>query len=189
MLNEAAKVKIALLERGIKPADVAAGTGLDLGYVYNLLSAMSEKANARFSLDAAPEASDSHGVLDPAAANTSIEWVELCGKVGFTVVALKAPYSPELWQNSGFEKRLGAELAAANLGHLDSVKWFDPITFFFYVNTKDLAAGLQLMKARLAVIGLLPRVKIGCADQAAKVWRRFWPESGEAITPNPVAGS
>ena len=38
MQNSATRAKIAMLERGLKPADVAVGTGLTLGYVYNVLS-------------------------------------------------------------------------------------------------------------------------------------------------------
>ena len=40
----------------------------------------------------------------------------------------------------------------------------------------DLAAGLQLVKTRLAAIGLLAHVKIGYADLDAKTWRVFYPE-------------
>jgi len=142
---------------------------------------MSEQ-NPRFSLGSAPEAAAASNPLDPAAANECIEWVDLAGKLGFTVVAVQAHYCEELWAVSGFEKSLGRELTEANLGHLDSVKWFNPITFYFLVNTQNLAAGLLLIKARMAAIGLLPRVKIGCADQESRTYRTLYPEAEKVGT-------
>jgi len=140
---------------------------------------MSE-TNPRFSQGAAPEAAAAHDPVDPAAANLSLEWFDICGKIGFTVVAVQAPYSPELFKNSGFEKALGSELTEAGLGHLDSIKWFNPIAFYFYLHTKNLAAGLQLIKSRLAAIGLLPQVKIGVADAESKTFRVYYPEVEKA---------
>jgi hypothetical protein len=137
---------------------------------------MSEGTNPRFSQVPAPASAAGGQALDPAQANTSTEWIKLCAQIGFTAVVIWAPYSPELWQNSGFEKALSTQLTAANLGHLDSVKWFNPISFFFYLYTTSLPAGLQLIKARLSAIGLLPHVKIGVADPEAKTWRVFFPE-------------
>jgi transcriptional regulator with XRE-family HTH domain len=142
---------------------------------------MREEANRRFSRETW-EARQAPNAIDPAAANENIEWVELIGKLGLTAVAVRAPYSAELWQNSGFEEDLGRELAEAHLGEYDSARYFNPITFFFYVRTQDLAAGLQLIKARLAAIGLLPSVKIGVADHESKAWRVFYPELGPADT-------
>jgi transcriptional regulator with XRE-family HTH domain len=143
---------------------------------------MREEANPRFSQETTRAAGQAPNAIDPAAANESIEWVELIGKLGLTAVAVRAPYSAKLWQNSGFEEDLGRELAEAHLGDYDSARYFNPIIFFFYVRTQDLAAGLQLIKARLAAIGLLPSVKIGVADQESKVWRVFYPELGPAGT-------
>jgi hypothetical protein len=115
------------------------------------------------------------GAIDPAAFNVSWEWNEDMGKIGFAVAFIRAPYSPALWENSGFEKRLGGELTEAGLGHLDSEKWGNPVTFFFYLHSKSLAAGLQLIKSRLAAIGLLQHVRIGYADAGDKCWRTFYP--------------
>jgi hypothetical protein len=114
--------------------------------------------------------------VDPADANGCPEWIEDMGKIGLSVAFIQAPYSSALWANADFEKRLGSELSGARLGHLDSAKYGIPITFFFYLNSKSLAAGLQLIKARLAAIGLLPHVKIGYADPGDKCWRTFHPE-------------
>ena len=113
--------------------------------------------------------------IDPSDANACPEWLEAMGKIGFSVAFIEAPYSPALWANADFEKRLGSELTEAGLGHLDSAKYGNPITFFFYLNSKSLAAELQLIKARLAAIGLLPHVKIGYADTGDKCWRMFYP--------------
>jgi transcriptional regulator with XRE-family HTH domain len=143
---------------------------------------MSEETTPRFSQETTRTAGQTPNAIDPAAANETIEWVELIGKLGLTAVAVRAPYSAELWQNSGFEEDLGRELAEAHLGQYDSARYFNPITCFFYVRTQDLAAGLQLIKARLAAIGLLPSVKIGVADQESKAWRVFYPELGPAGT-------
>jgi hypothetical protein len=143
---------------------------------------MSEETTPRFSQETTRAAGQAPNAIDPAAANETIEWVELIGKLGLTAVAVHAPYSAELWQNSGFEEDLGRELAEAHLGHYDSARYFNPIIFFFYVRTQDLAAGLQLIKARLAAIGLLASVKIGVADQESKAWRTFYPELGPAGT-------
>ncbi len=141
---------------------------------------MSQEIKPRFDPGAAPEASAAGNSLDPAAANTCIEWLDVAGKVGFTVVAVVAPYSEELWAVSGFEKTLGRELNEAGLGHYDSAKWFNPIAFFFYVSTQRLAVGLQTIKQRLGEIGLLSRVKIATADPETKTWRIFWPEADKA---------
>jgi hypothetical protein len=128
-----------------------------------------------------PEAAAAHDPVDPASANTCIEWLDTVGKVGFTVVAVQAPYSAELWQNSGFEKALGNELAAANLGFYDSMKPFNPLAFFFYVPSKFVVAALEIIKARLAAIGLLPHVTIGYADPESKGYRRvMFPKDGKA---------
>lgn len=135
---------------------------------------MSNGLNPRFSQGAAPGAGAP--AIDPADANGCLEWLDDMGKIGFSVACIRAPYSPALWQNSDFEKRLGSELTEAGLGHLDSAKYGNPITFFFYLHSKSLAAGLQLMKARLAAIGLLPHVRIGYADLGDKCWRTFYPE-------------
>ena len=115
------------------------------------------------------------GAIDPAAFNVSWEWNEDMDKIGFAVAFIRAPYSPALLENSGFEKRLGGELTEAGLGHLDSEKWGNQVTFFFYLHSKSLAAGLQLIKSRLADIGLLQHVRIGYADAGDKCWRTFYP--------------
>ena len=142
---------------------------------------MSNIQNPRFAQGAAPGADAPTGPIDPAAANTCIEWLDTVGKVGFTVVAVQAPYSAELWQNSGFEKALGNELAAANLGFYDSMKPFNPLVFFFYVPSKFVVAALEIIKARLAAICLLPHVTIGYADPESKGYRRvMFPKDGKA---------
>jgi hypothetical protein len=142
--------------------------------------------NRSASFDARLEAVAGHvtpdGAIDPADANGNLEWLETMGKAGFSVACIQAPYSPELRANSDFEKRLGSELAEAGLGHLDSAKWGDPVTFFFYLHSKSLAAGLQFIKSRLAAIGLLPQVRIGYADTGDKCWRKFYPELETAGT-------
>lgn len=135
---------------------------------------MSAERNPRFDQEAAPPAKAPESA-DPAAANIDWEWNMDMGKIGFSVAFIQAPYSPALWENSGFEKRLDSELTEAGLGHLDSEKWGNPITFFFYLHSKSLAAGLQLVKFRLTNIGLLPHVKIGWADCQDKCWRVFHP--------------
>jgi len=149
---------------------------------------MSEEAN-RFSGEPAP--GNARGVtdsvtvtsagtsraIDPAAANFCTEWVAgVCAKIGLTAVVIGAPYSPELWANSGFEARLDEELRAAHLGHYDSAKFGNPIAFFFYLSSERLTEGLQLIKDRLSAIGLLSQVKIGYSDSDAKRWRVFYPE-------------
>ena len=141
---------------------------------------MSNRLSARFSQGAAP--APSAPTADPADANGCLEWLEGMGKIGFSVACIRAPYSPALWANSDFEKRLGSELTEAGLGHFDSAKYGDPITFFFYLHSKSLAAGLQLMKTRLAAIGLLPHVRIGYADTGDKCWRKYYPELGRGGT-------
>jgi hypothetical protein len=130
----------------------------------------------RFSVRQQPAIAAKPEQVDPADANGCPEWLEDMGKIGLSVAFIKAPYSPALWANSDFEKRLGSELTEARLGHLDSAKYGNPIVFFFYLNSKSLAAGLQLIKARLAAIGLLPHVRIGYADPGDKCWRTFYPE-------------
>ena len=137
---------------------------------------MTDDLHPRFSQRAAPGADAPSGAIDPANANGCPEWIEDMGKIGFTVAFIQAPYSPALWANSGFEKRLGSELIEAGLGHLDSAKWGNPTTFFFYLRSGRLAAGLQLIKSRLAAIELLPHVKVGYADPGDKCWRIFSPE-------------
>jgi len=142
---------------------------------------MSE-TNPRFSQETRTAAGQYPKTADPAAANENIEWIELGLSIGLSVVAVQAPYSSELWNNAGFENALGSELTQAGLGHYDSAKYFNPIAFYFYLKTESLAAGLQLIKARLAAIGLLPSVKIGVGDQESKTWRVFYPEPGQAGT-------
>jgi len=139
---------------------------------------MSNDLHPRFSQGAAPGV----GVptIDPADANGCREWIETMGTAGFSVAFIQASCSPAVWENSDFEKRLGTELSEAGLGHLDSTKWGNPIVFFFYLHSKSLAAGLQLIKSRLAAIGLLPHVRIGFADTGDKCWRTFYPELGRA---------
>ena len=135
----------------------------------------------RFSEGAAPQAGIPPLPVDPADANLGLEWIELCDKVGFTVVVVEAPYSPALWQKSGFEECLEVTLGNVGLGHLDSVKYGNPIKFFFYVPSARLQAGLQLMHNDLYGRGLLPHVKIGYADKESKTWRRVvFPEEGGA---------
>ena len=141
---------------------------------------MSNDLAPRFSQGAAPGAGAP--MVDPADANGCLDWLEDMGKIGFAVACIKAPYSPALWANPDFEKRLGSELTEAGLGHLDSAKYGNPIMFFFYLHSESLAAGLQLIKSRLAAIGLLPHVRIGYADTGDKCWRRFYPELERAGT-------
>ena len=137
---------------------------------------MSNDLHPRFSMSSEPSAEPPPAHVDPADANGCPEWLEDMGKVGFTVAFIQAKYSPALWANSNFEKRLGSELTEAGLGHLDSAKWGNPTTFFFYLRSGRLAAGLQLIKSRLAAIELLPHVKVGYADPGDKCWRIFSPE-------------
>ena len=146
----------------------------------------------RFGQDAVPAGATPPSSVDPAIYNTSLEWIKLCAKIGFTVVVVKAPWSPELWQNSGFEEDLGSELTEANLGHYDSAKYGkhvhsdgakygNPVTFFFCVHSPKLPAALRLIKDRLAAIGLLPHVKIAYADLDPLAWRRVsFLEGGKA---------
>ena len=123
------------------------------------------------------------GSADPAAANECIEFIELVGKVGLTVVVVQARWSAELWAVNGFEETLGRELDQARLGIYDGLKVANPtVAFYFHLNTERLAEGLLLIKARLAAIGLLPVVKIGVADQESKTYRVFYPEAGQAGT-------
>jgi hypothetical protein len=136
---------------------------------------MTDDLHPRFSQRAAPGADAPGGAIDPANANNCPEWIESMGKINFTVAFIQAPYSPALWANSNFEKRLGSELTEAGLGRLDSVKWGNPITYFFYLHSERLAAGLQIMKSRLEAIGLFPHIKIGYADPGDKCWRTFYP--------------
>jgi hypothetical protein len=137
---------------------------------------MTEKTNPRFSQDPALASAGAPQAVDPAAANSSIEWLDICAKIGLTAVVVHAGYGPKLWEVSGFEKQLDSELRTAHLGYLDSVKYFNPLAFFFYVPTEKLVDGLQFIKANLEGIGLLPHsVKIGYADLEAKVWRTFYP--------------
>jgi hypothetical protein len=128
--------------------------------------------NPRFSIEDAPDWGLLHTPVDPADANLCDEWIEVLDKVGFTPVLVKADYSPELWQNAGFEERLGAELTDAKLGSYDSAKYGNPIKFFFLVASSRLPAGLQFISTRLAAIGLLPHVIIGYADKDSKTWRQ-----------------
>src|ERR1035438_6355447 len=137
---------------------------------------MSSERPQRFSVRQQPAIAAKPEQVDPADANGCPEWLEDMGKVGFTVAFIQAKYSPALWANSNFEKRLGSELTEAGLGHLDSAKWGNPTTFFFYLRSGRLAAGLQLIKSRLAAIELLPHVKVGYADPGDKCWRIFSPE-------------
>jgi hypothetical protein len=141
---------------------------------------MSNDLHPRFEQGAAPGADAPTGPVDPSDFNGCPKWIEDMGKIGFTVAIVQAPYSPALWANSDFEKRLGTELIEAGLGHLDSAKWGNPISYFFYLKSGSLAAGLQLIKSRLAAIELLPHVKIGYADPGDKCWRTFYPELEKA---------
>ena len=136
---------------------------------------MSNDLHPRFSMSYEPSAEPPPAHVDPAAANGCTEWLAGMGKINFTVAFIQAPYSPALWANSGFENSLGTELTEAGLGHLDSAKWGNPITYFFYLHSGSLAAGLQLIKSRLAAIELLPHVKVGYADCQDKCWRVFHP--------------
>jgi hypothetical protein len=142
---------------------------------------MSEETNPRFSLGPTTASAGEPQALDPAAANETIEWVgDVCAKIGLTAVVVQAPYSLQLWQNSGFEERLGEELGAAHLGHYANAKFGNPISFFFYVASEKLVEGLQFLEARVSGIGLLPQCKIGYADLEAKVWRLFYPRVEKA---------
>jgi hypothetical protein len=134
------------------------------------------KHASRFSMSSEPSAEPPPAHVDPADANGCPEWQEDMGKLGFTVTFIQMLHSPALWANSGFEERLDGELTVFKLGQLDSVKWGNPATFFFYLHSARLAMGLQLIKTRLAVIELLPYVKIGYADTSDKCWRIFYPE-------------
>jgi len=155
---------------------------------------MSNDLHPRFAMPHAPGAGAPSGAVDPADVLASREWIELCAKIGFTLVAVKAPWSPELWQNSGFEEDLGRELTDANLGHYDSSKhgkfahsngpkYGNPITFLFCLHSTKLLAALQFMKARLAAIGLLPHVRILYVDPDPAMYRRvLFLEDGKAGT-------
>ena len=144
---------------------------------------MSEETNPRFSQGTATAAGQAPGAADPVAANESIEWIETFGKVGLTVVVVQARWLAQLWAVNGFEEALGEELNQARLGVYDGLKVADhTVAFYCHCNTERLAAGLQLIKARLAAIGLLPMVKIGIADQEARSWRIFYPEAGQVGT-------
>ena len=134
------------------------------------------KHASRFSMSSEPSAEPPPAHVDPAAANGCPEWQEDMGKLGFTVAFIQILHSPALWANSGFEERLDGELTVFKLGQLDSATWGNPATFFFYLHSARLAAGLQLLKSRLAIIELLPNVKIGYADASDKCWRMFYPE-------------
>lgn len=143
---------------------------------------MNSELHPRFSQGAAPAAGAPSGAIDPAYANGNLEWLDTMGKAGFSIGYVRAPYTPALWANSDFEKRLGSELTEAGLGHLDSVEWGNPIIFFFYLHSKSLAAGLQLIKSRLAAIGLLSHVEIGYADPVDECWRTLYPGLEKAGT-------
>ena len=146
----------------------------------------------RFGQGAVPADAIPPSSVDPADANVSLEWLKVCAKIGLTVVAVKAPYSPQLWENSGFEEDLGRELHEAKLGFYDSAKYGEFLQsknvknqsqaiFFFCVPTKKLPAALQLIRAALAAIGLLPHVGIGHADRECKQYRRvLFLEDGKA---------
>ena len=146
------------------------------------LKRMSEQSNPRFSQDTAPTSEHPPSALDPSDANWDIRWHRTCRKLGFTIVLVKVPRSEQLWQNPGWEDRLGEELDAAHLGTFDSALWANPVFYFFLVSTKNMVAALNLIKARLAQIGLLPEVQIGVADQEAGDWRAFYPEPVKAGT-------
>jgi hypothetical protein len=146
----------------------------------------------RFGQDAVPADAIPPSSVDPADANVSLEWLEVCAKIGLTVVAVKAPYSPQLWENSGFEEDLGRELHEAKLGFYDSVKHdaflrknsakqLNRIVFFFCVPSKKLPAALQFIRAKLAAIGLLHSAKIAYADPESITYRRvLFLEDGKA---------
>ena len=145
---------------------------------------MSNDPRPRFAMPPAPDAGVPGGAIDPADINASPEWIELCAKIGFTLVAVKAARSQDLCQNSGFEEELGRELTDANLGHFDSekygtfvhsdgVKCGNPVTFFFCCHSRKLPAALKLIKARLSVIGLLPHVRILYADREPTTYRQI----------------
>lgn len=87
--------------------------------------------NPRFSQDGTPDDAPKHSPANPADANVRREWIGVFGKVGLTVVAVRAAYSDALWQNPGFEEVLGGELSEANLGQYDSAKYGNPIIYFF----------------------------------------------------------
>jgi hypothetical protein len=153
---------------------------------------MSCEHNPRFSQGAAPGSGAPGGAYDPADANVSSEWLALCAKIGFTVVAIKVPCSAELCPNPGFEEDLGRELTAANLGHYDSAKYGmflhsdgagsgSPIIFLFCIHSAKLATALQFIKTKLAAIGLLPHVRIAHSDQGPTHYRRVvFLEDGKA---------
>jgi hypothetical protein len=132
---------------------------------------VSSGANARFSTGGGAK-----GVIDPALDNTSWDWVETVAKLGLSVVAVIAPYSPELWANPGFEGQIDAELRKAKLGHLDSAKYGNPIVFYFYIPAKSQAAGLEAIRAALERRGLAGVCKLGCAELQEKIWRIYHPQ-------------
>ena len=107
---------------------------------------MSNDLHPRFSMSYEPSAEPPPAHVDPADANGCSEWLAGMGKINLTVAFIQAPYSPALWANSGFENSLGTELTEAGLGHLDSAQWGNPITFFFYLHSGSLAAGLLLIR-------------------------------------------
>jgi hypothetical protein len=143
---------------------------------------MSDDLHPRRPYWAAAGAIAPSGVCDPAAANGNLEWLGTMGEAGLSVAYIRAPYTPALWANSDFEKRLGSELTEAGLGHLDSAEWGNPIIFYFYLHSQSLAAGLQLIMSRLAAIELLSHVEIGYADPADECWRTLYPGLEKAGT-------
>jgi hypothetical protein len=209
MQKPSVRLKILMLERGMKPEDIAVGTGLTKGYVYNVLTerivtrAGRKKIENFLGVSVWPE-SERHramgaeetqaalagGIGSPRSADGALnnlhpEWGELMGRLGFTVATVSFPHSDRLFKHQGFEEKLGMDLQAADLGQYDSTIWENPRLHFFLLHTKALRAALELVQSRLAALDLLTGCRIGYMDSADKVWRTVFPSIEE--TPAPQA--
>jgi hypothetical protein len=136
---------------------------------------MSNDLHPRFAMPHAPGAGAPGGPIDPADSNQNWEWIESMGKLGFTITVVEMKYDPQALGQFGPPEVLATQLLSEELGRFDSIRQGNPFNLYFYVHTKTLTAGLQLIMDRLEKFGLLTLCKIGHADGQDRCWRVFHP--------------
>ena len=101
-------------------------------------------------------------------------------KLGFAVakVEVALPQS-KLGFLTGFEQYVGAGLETARLGRFEVLQGDSSAGFevVFFLDSKELESGLQLLQAQLQELGLLCHCKIWISDIQAEAWRRTFPNT------------
>jgi hypothetical protein len=138
-------------------------------------SALMSEENPRFlpSNESGPPV----GGVDPADANYSGDWGEVLAKVGLTAICIQMPSSPAHFASSVIVQQIGEELTKTGLGHLDSSQYQPKIRHFYYLATRRLSEGLEMLKDRLEQHQELAGSCIGFMDLDSRCWRIFYPSA------------